>query len=351
MSCTSVVSDRAAADPVFPRPDAPEPGELTAIAPGVLWLRLALPFALNHVNVYLIEDGPGWALLDTGIGDAPTRAIWEHVLDHSLRGRRLTRVIVTHYHPDHMGLAGWLAERCAIELFMPQTEYLFAQNLRFNPDALASSAHRAFYRNGGLGAATTESVIGRGHGYLKLTSGLPPVYRRLIAGESLQIGGRGFEILTGAGHAPEQAMLLCRADRLFFAADQVLAKISPNVSVWPIEPRADPLAAYLGSLWALRALPDDLLVLAAHNLPFYGLHRRIRELARHHAHRCAEIAAACGEPRSVADLLPLLFPRPLDPHQTGFAFGEVLAHVNYMIRRGELASVDGTDPVQRVRVA
>jgi glyoxylase-like metal-dependent hydrolase (beta-lactamase superfamily II) len=348
MSCISSTSDRRLADLAFPRPDAPEPGELIEIAPGVLWLRLALPFALNHVNVYLIEDGPGWALLDTGVDDERTRAAWENVLARQLRGRNLTRLIITHYHPDHMGLAGWLAERCEIEVFMPQTEYLFAQNLRFNPDALASSAHRTFYRRGGLGAETTESVIGRGHGYLKLTSGLPPVYRRRVAGDSLKIGGRVFEVLTGAGHAPEQAMLLCRADGLFFADDQVLARISPNVSVWPIEPTADPLAAYLGSLSEVRELPGDLLVLAAHHLPFYGLHRRIDELARHHAQRCADIAATCSEPLSVAALLPVLFPRALDPHQTGFAFGEVLAHVSYMIRRGELTCVVGTDQVRRV---
>ena len=176
---------------------------------------------------------------------------------------------------------------------------------------------------------------GRSHSYAKLTTELPPVYRRLVAGERLRIGEREFEILTGGGHAPEQVMLLNRAEKIFFAADQVLARISPNIGVWPWEPLADPLGDYLRSLADLRReVPDDVLALPAHNLPFHGLHRRLAALERHHALRCAEIVAACADaPRTVAEVLPVLFPRALDAHQTGFAFGEVLAHVNYMVRR------------------
>jgi glyoxylase-like metal-dependent hydrolase (beta-lactamase superfamily II) len=273
--------------------------------------------------------------------------VWEQVLAE----RTLTRVIVTHYHPDHVGLAGWLTERSGLELSMSQTEYLFCQNMRHNPAALGGAMHRQFYRQRGLDDAAIDAVMGRGHHYTKLTTELPPVYRRLVAGERLRIGEREFEILTGGGHAPEQVMLLNRDEGLFFAADQVLARISPNIGVWPWEPLADPLGDYLRSLADLRRIvPDDVLALPAHNLPFYGLHQRLADLERHHALRCAEIVAACADaPRTVAEVLPVLFPRALDAHQTGFAFGEVLAHVNHMVRRGELAIETDAAGLQRIR--
>ncbi|MCW3476644.1 MBL fold metallo-hydrolase [Limobrevibacterium gyesilva] len=341
----------SAADLIFPRPVPPAPGEIAEIAPGILWLRLALPFQLDHVNIYLLEDGPGWAVLDTGIADLRTRTVWQSVLAERLQGRPLTRLIVTHFHPDHLGLAGWMTEELGLELYMSQVEYLQGLNLRHNPAALGTASHRDFYLKHGLDPATTATVMSRGHAYLKLTTGLPPAYHRLAAGERLRIGGRDFEILTGGGHAPEQVMLLCRDEGIFLAADQVLARISPNIGVWPWEPLADPLGAYLHSLAALRQqVPDDALVLPAHNLPFYGLHQRIADLERHHALRCDEIVAACAAgPRTTAEVLPVLFPRALDAHQMGFAFGEVLAHVNHMVRLGRLALEPGTDGKLRVR--
>ena len=332
----------------FPHPTAPEPGSLTEVAPGVLWLRLALPFALDHVNVYLLEDGDGWAALDTGLGDATTRAVWERVLE----GRRLTRIIGTHFHPDHMGQTGWLAEKCGPELLMSRTEYLFTVMLRGNMEAIRSPAHLAFFEQNGLGGEAKDAVTGRGHSYLKMTTGVPTTYRRLVAGESIDIGGRSFEVLTGGGHSPEQVMLLCRADKLFFPADQVLARISPNVSVWAWEPAADPLGDYMRSLHALHEVPDDVYVLAAHNLPFHGLHTRLDELIAHHVERCGRIAQATREtPLSAADIIPLLFRRALDAHQTGFAFGEVMAHVNYMLNRRELVAAEPDGNVRRVSLA
>ena len=319
---------------VFPHPVAPEPGTLTEVAPGVLWLRLALPFALDHVNVYLLEDGDGWAALDTGLGDDATRAVWESVID----GRRITRIVATHFHPDHIGNVGWLAEKFDAPLLMSRTEYLFTMTLRGNLDALRSPAQLDFYERNGLAGEAKEAVTGRGHSYLRMATGMPTRFQRLVAGESIDIGGRTLEVLTGGGHAPEQVMLHCRSEKLFFPADQVLARISPNVSVWAWEPAANPLGDYMTSLAALHEVPDDVYVLAAHNLPFHGLHTRLDELMAHHTERCAGIAAACAEPRSGAEIVPVLFRRALDAHQTGFAFGEVMAHINYMLRRGELVA-------------
>ena len=341
--------EAARSDLHFPVATAPAPGEITAIAPGVLWLRLPLPFQLDHVNIYLIEDGPGWAVVDAGYGDDRTRAVWEAVTAGALAGRKLTRLIVTHFHPDHVGLAGWLAERFGLPLAMSQTEYMFGLALQQPSSAAQDATQRAFYRRHGLSAEATANVAGDGHAYLRATTGMPPVFRRLIAGDSIRIGERRFQVLTGAGHAPEQVMLHCAADRLFLAADQVLAKISPHIGIWAMEPEADPLGEYLRSLAALRAaLPDDVLVLAAHNLPFFGLHARIDQLIGHHAARCDAVAAACRPaPRAAADIVPLLFRRVPDAHQRGFALREVLAHINHMLPEGRLAPSDGTDGVRR----
>lgn len=322
----------------FPFAQPPAHGEVTEVASGVLWFRLKLPFALNHVNIYLIEDDGGWMVLDTGLATDDCRAGWDAVMGGPLKGQRLTSMLVTHFHPDHVGLAGWLAARHGLSLSMPQTEYLFHLQARQPGGDMTGEAHRGFYRMHGLGDSETEIVIGRGHGYLRMTEMAPATYRRVRHGDNWRIGGRGFQLLTGGGHAVEQAMLHQPTDRLLFAADQVIAKISPNVSVHPMEPDQDALGTYLQDLKALRGdVGSEVLVLPGHGLPFYGLHARIGELIAHHGQRCALIGDGCREqPLSVAELVPYLFTRALDPHQMGFAFGEVLAHVNYMLGGGTL---------------
>ncbi|HJS88001.1 MAG TPA: MBL fold metallo-hydrolase [Acetobacteraceae bacterium] len=337
----------------FPHTEPPAPGGVRPIAPGVLWLRLPLPYRLDHVNIYLIEEEGGWCAIDTGLGDRRCRELWEAALAGPLSGGRLTRLIVTHFHPDHVGLAGWLAERFDLPLLMPRPEYLFSLALRYAPGDLGADMHRPFYRTHGLDADTTELVLSRGHEYLRRTSGVPTTYTRLQHGDTLRIGERRFQVLTGGGHALEQAMLVRAEEGLFFAADQVIARISPNVSVHAMEPQADALGIYLRSLGTIRETVDpDVLVLPGHGLPFVGLHARIDELARHHDARCALIAAGCkNAPLSAAELVPVVFTRALDPHQTGFAFGEVLAHVNYMLGRGELREERGADGVARYRAA
>src|SRR5262245_33875031 len=344
------LDSRADGGVVFPVAEPPAPGAVVEVAPGILWVRVALPFRLDHINVYLIEDGSGWAVLDTGIDNAATRAVWNALVAGPLAGRRLTRLIVTHYHPDHIGLAGWLCERFGLPLLTTQTAYLGCLNVSLSPGALDAKPYREFYLRHGLDAASTQRVATQGHAYLKMVSGLPPTFERIVAGDTLSIGGRSFAVLTGNGHAPEQAMLYCAADNVLLAADQVLAKITPNVSVWVVEPNGDPLGLYLRSLGELKgAIPADALVLPGHQLPFVGLHVRGDQLADHHGMRCAAIAEACrAAPRSAAELVPVLFTRELDPHQMSFAFSEVQAHVNYMLRRGELAWVEGTDGIERV---
>jgi glyoxylase-like metal-dependent hydrolase (beta-lactamase superfamily II) len=324
---------------VFPNLDPPKPGETIEVRPGVLWARFPLPFRLDHFNIYLIEDGDGLAVVDAGIDDARSRAAWDALLDGPLRGRRLTRIIATHFHPDHVGLAGWLCERFGLKLAMSEAEYLIALNIRLDPQGLRSEPYRSFYRSHGLTEESTELLLGNGLQYLRMVSALPRTFLRLIAEERLRIGGREFEVMTGAGHSPEQVMLYSRADNFVLIADQVLAKISPNVSVEAMDPEGDPLGAYLRSLERLKAtLPEDVLVLPGHRLPFVGLHVRADELIAHHEARCMAILESCKQgPQTVGELVPVIFGRNIDdPHQLVFAFSEALAHVNILVRGGRL---------------
>jgi len=307
-------------------------------------MRFALPFRLDHVNIYLLEDGPGWAVIDTGIGNAETEALWTAALGGILGSRPVTRIIATHFHPDHAGMAGWLCERTGAPLAMSQTEYLTSLVMQMRPDMLESEPYESFYRDHGLSAEVTARLLGSGHVYLRMLTGLPRTFRRLVAGETLEIGGRQWDVLTAGGHSPEQVMLHCAADRLLLAADQIMVRISPNISVQAMDPQGDPLGIYMRSLQRFKDSVDaDTFVLPGHHLPFHGLHQRADELLAHHLARCDAILAACrGEGRTAAELVPVVFGRAIeDPHQMGFAFSEALAHINYLERVQRLAFRDG----------
>ena len=335
----------------YPHAAPPALGEAIAIADGVLWTRLPLPFRLDHVNVYLLEDEGGFAVLDTGVDTPEARAVWETLLAGVLRGKQLTKIVVTHFHPDHIGLAGWLGKRFGAPLYAGLTTYLSSINISVRPDSLEGEHYRDFYLRHGLAPEIAALVATRGHEYLRLVHALEPTFRRILPGDTLPIGGRDYRLLSGEGHAPEQIMLLSEADGLFFAADQVLAKITPNVSVWAVDPDGDPLALYLRSLRALtEQVAPDVLVLPGHQLPFYGLHSRAEELIAHHGLRCDLILSSCkGTPHSAAELVPVLFPKALDPHQLSFAFSETQAHINYLIGRGSLEASLSADGIERVR--
>jgi glyoxylase-like metal-dependent hydrolase (beta-lactamase superfamily II) len=329
----------------MPFAEPPPPGQATEVAPGVLWLRLALPFRLDHVNIYVMEDGPGWAVVDTGIGDEATEAIWRGLLGGLLGGRPMTRIIATHFHPDHAGMAGWLCDRTGAALHMAQTEYLTSLVFQMRPDLLESEPHVSFYRDHGLSEEVTHGLLSGGHRYLRMMTGLPRTFRRLAAEEVVEIGGRYWQVLTAGGHSAEQVMLHCAADRLLLAADQIMVRISPNISVQAMDPQGDPLGIYLRSLQRLKAtIAEDTLVMPGHHLPFLGLHRRADELIEHHEARCDAILDACrSRGLTAAELVPVVFRRPIDdPHQMGFAFSEALAHINHLERRKRLRFADGT---------
>ncbi len=331
----------------FPVAAPPRRGELVSIAPGVSWLRMPLPFALDHINLWLLEDGPGWTIVDAGYAMPETQAAWELIFTDHLGGRPVTRIIVTHYHPDHIGLAGWLTERWRARLWITEKEWLYARVMSRGSDDFGP-LRREFARRAGLDAAASELFGAREKSYRRGVPTVSPAFRRIADGVTIQIDGREWRVIVGEGHAPELACLYCAEAGVLISGDQVLPRISPNVSVQPHEPDGDPLAQYLTSLAKLRAaVPSETLVLPSHNLPFFGLHARIDDLAAHHAARCEELVAALTEPRSAVDMLPVLFRRPLDPHQTAFALGEALAHLHYLEGRGALDRVHGPDGVDR----
>jgi glyoxylase-like metal-dependent hydrolase (beta-lactamase superfamily II) len=331
----------------FPVAGPPEPAETLEVAAGVRWLRMPLPFALDHINLWLLEDGPGWTIVDTGYAMPRTRELWEQIFAHALVGLPVTRVIVTHYHPDHIGLAGWLTERWQAPLWITEKEWLSARVMSRGDEDLGPSRRR-FAHRAGLDAASCELFGEREYSYRRGVPSVPASFQRLSDRMLLEIGGREWRVIVGEGHAPELACLYCAEIGVLISSDQVLPKISPNISVQPHEPDGDPLALYLASLGELRkAVPPEVLVLPSHNLPFYGLHRRIDALAAHHRARCREVLAACEQPKTATQLLPTLFRRPLDWHQLGFALGEALAHVHYLMHQGALDRDLGPDGVYR----
>jgi glyoxylase-like metal-dependent hydrolase (beta-lactamase superfamily II) len=332
----------------FPHREAPAPGTVRELAPGVLWLRMALPFALDHINLWLLEDGEGWTLVDTGLGDEPTRALWTRIFADVIGTRPVRRVLVTHYHPDHAGNAGWLCARFGAPLWITQAEYLTAHAVREGVAGYVPGATLALFRANGLDEARQAQMATRGNIYRRQVPEFPDSYRRIMDGERIAIGGRDWRVIAGYGHAPEHASLHCESLGLILSGDMLLPSISTNVSVWAVDPEGDPLGQFLASIRRYRELPADTLVLPSHGLPFRGAAERVGQLEAHHEARLAELMEACGEaPRSAAEVLELLFRRKLDTHQMFFAMGEAIAHLHFLERTGSLRRAVGADGVTR----
>ena len=355
----------------YPFGDAlPATGTTLEVAPGVRWLRMPLPFALDHINLWLLHDRldgvDGWSVVDCGVTSDATRAAWEQVFATQLQGLPVLRVMVTHMHPDHIGLAHWLCERWSTagdpgasagvgdcRLWISATDWNAARissqsTTGFGGDAAA----RFFARHGLTDPDSLAKVRARSNYYASMVPAVPQRFRRLMDGMALDIGGRAWTCIAGYGHAPEHIALHCAELGVLISGDMVLPRISTNVSVIDLEPEADPLPLYLRSLDRLRALPAGTLVLPSHGKPFRGLHERIAQLHAHHDERFAEVLAACAAaPRSAAELIPVLFKRPLDLHQTTFAIGEAIAHAHALANQGRLRPVPGADGVLRWALA
>ena len=338
----------------FPHADIPAPGRIAEVAPGVMWLRMPLPFALDHINLWLLVDEidgvRGWTAIDCGYGDQATREIWQQHFGDTFRGMPLLRVIVTHYHPDHLGNAQWLLEsnpRAHRLLWSTQSDFYTAHVVW--QDLVQYEMHRTatFFARHGMPADVTQAQAGRGNLYRIAVPELPQAFRRIVAGDEIMIGGHAWRVIVGVGHSPEHASFWCRALNVLISGDMLLPKISTNVSTWGTDPEGDPLRMFLASIRAYNALPADVLVLPSHGLPFVGAHARVKALEQHHAERIDELLAAASSPVTAYDLLPVLFRRKLDIQQQFFAMGESVAHLNHLWHQGRVRRIPGPDGIIR----
>ena len=317
---------------------------------------MPLPFALDHINLWLLEDGEGWTLVDTGYGVQATWELWETHLAGVMDGRPVKNIVVTHYHPDHVGSAGWLVKRTGAPLWMTTGEYLSAHAAREDVAGFDNHALRDLYLTHGIAQEALPPSMRspdapRGGRYARGVPDLPQRYRRLMHGDRLAIGGCDWEVITVFGHAPEHAALWCAGKGVLISGDQVLPRITTNVGVWGNQPEANPLALFLGSLGRFGHLPADALVLPSHDRVFVGLHARISQLHAHHGERLARLEEGCGSPITAFEALPLLFRRKLDDHQIFFAMGESIAHLHYLEAAGRVRREDDVAGVRRfVRV-
>lgn len=324
----------------YPFDAPPLPRASLEVAPGVHWIRMPMPFALDHINVWAIAEQDGWAVVDTGIRTDEATAVWRDWCSREASRRPVTRVFITHMHPDHVGMAGWLTRTFGCRLWMTRAEY-------FNCRVAASDTGREapddavdFYRRAGWGAEAIELYRARFGRFGQHIYALPESYRRLHDGEEISIGNHLWRVIVGTGHSPEHACLYCPELKIFISGDQVLPRISSNVSVFPIEPDANPMADWLASMTKLKEqVPDDVLVLPSHNDCFRGLHARLDRL-RHSQERSLErLRRALTEPRRAVDVFSALFARPIgetDMSQMGLATGESLACLNYLMWQGEV---------------
>ena len=308
--------------------NGPAAGELIQVAEGIGWARLPVPGSLKHINIWALDDGDGIAIVDTGLDIAPCREAWEALLAGPLAGRRVTRIIVTHFHPDHIGLAGWLAERFGARLWMSREEWLFARMLTADVRDAPPDEALGYWRATGWTDERIEAEKAKGWGrFSSVVSPVPVSFVRLCDGDGVRIGSRDWKVLTGNGHCPEHVCLVDPAGGIMIAGDQVLPRITSNVSLSLSEPEGDPLGDWLDSIAKLKTLPDSLLVLPSHGEPFTGLHARLDALDHGHRDRLDALHAHLAEPRRAVDCFPILFGRKIDDNVMGLATGEAMAHL------------------------
>jgi glyoxylase-like metal-dependent hydrolase (beta-lactamase superfamily II) len=335
----------------------PKPGTTLELAPGVRWIRMALPFALDHINLWLLRDEidgrQGWSVVDCCISRDEAKNQWEQIFANELDGLPVLRVIVTHMHPDHIGLAYWLCERWRAPLWISATDYNMARIGSQIASGFGGDSAALFFASHGMNEpATVDQVKGRAGYYSTLVPAVPRQFRRMMDDNVLTIGGRAWRCISGYGHAPEHISLYCAELGVLIGGDMMLPRISTNVSVFDMEPESDPLQLFLQSIDKFQHLPADTLTLPSHGKPFTGLHQRIEQLHAHHRERLAEVLHACaGKPCSAADVLPVLFKRKLDLHQMTFAMGESIAHLHALWFDGKLQRSRDADGVYRFKPA
>ena len=322
----------------YPWETPPAPGEAIEVAEGVLWLRLPLPMTLDHVNIYALDDGDGWTIIDTGMSSRKSRAIWESLLAGPLKGKPVTRVVMTHHHPDHVGLVGWFMREHGATLRATRVAWLLARMLTLDVEEVPSPQAITFRKRAGASPAYMEKFAReRPFNFADMVEPIPVGFLRMKEGEVIRMGGRDWDIRLGNGHAPEHATFWSRDDNLVISGDQIIASISPNLGVYPQQPEEDPLSDWLEACHRLAPFArEDHLVLAGHKLPFTGLPLRMHQLIENHVGALKRLSAWLETPRVAADCFPPLFKREIDEGTFGLALVEAIAHLNHLHQKGEV---------------
>ncbi len=323
----------------YPHETPPAKGTAREIADGILWIRLSMPLGLDHVNVYALREPNGWTVIDTGLDTKLNRREWAAIIKDDLRGDPILRVVVTHHHPDHVGLAGWFMAQGA-ELLMTRTAWLTARMLTLDEEPTPSSEAVSFWRGAGMDEALlSKRLDNRPFNFCDTVYPLPLGFTRLEEGAVHRLGGRDWVVHLGQGHAPDHATLWCQDAPLVLAGDQLLPSISPNLGVYPTEPMADPVAEWLESSARFETMArEDHLVLPGHKLPYHGLPARLAQLSDNHHGALARLREHLrAEPRTAVDCFAPLFKRQIDEATYGLAMVEAVAHLNHLYHLGEVA--------------
>ncbi|WP_238368734.1 MBL fold metallo-hydrolase [Mesobacterium pallidum] len=337
----------------YPWDEPPAQGEATEVAPGVLWMRLPLPMKLDHVNVYALDEGDSWTVIDTGFDSARTRALWGELMAGPLGGKPVTRLIVTHHHPDHVGLAGWFQREHGAELWMTRTAWLMARMLTLDTQAVPVRETLEFWKRAGMEPDIFERrAAERPLNFSDICHEMPLGFRRIRQGDVIRIGGRDWDVHLGNGHAPSHATFWSRDDTLVMSGDQILSTISSNIGVYATEPEADPVGEWLESCERLEPLArPDHLVLGGHKLPFTGLPFRMRQLIDNHHGALKRLAGFLDTPKSAAECFPPLFKRSIGESEYGLALVESIAHLSHLYQTGRVSRAlreDGAHVYQRI---
>lgn len=322
----------------YPFDEPPPFGELIEVATDIFWTRLPLPMALDHVNVYILNDGESWTIVDTGFDTKRTRSIWRKLLDGPLSAKPVARVLVTHHHPDHVGLAGWFQSEFGAELIITQIAWLSSRMLTLDEQTRPTDEALEFWRQGGMDAKVyAKRAVERPFNFADVVAPLPLGFTRMKQGDVLQIGGRSWDVHVGNGHAPEHAVLFSRDDNLVLCGDQLLPSISPNIGVYATEPMADPLSQWLESCAHFKTIAcEDHFVLGGHKLPYIGLPMRLRQLIQNHHGGLERLLEFLDTPKAAGDCFPTLFKRKIGEGEYGLALVESIAHVNHLYLAGKV---------------
>ena len=350
---TGAVADASEAEGIrFPFDDYPAEGTGTEVADGVFWVSTTVPFkALKQVNLWLLRDGPGWTMIDCGYGKSPVREQLKGTWASVLGGRPITRLIVTHFHPDHAGHSGFVAEHWGLRPLMTQGEWFAANLSRADQGTDDMGGRERFYRRHGLSEAYLDKFMAEVVPY-KDGVELAPDYKRLCNGDVLSIDRDRWRVVIGEGHSPEHVSLYSAERRILIAGDQILPGITTNVSAWPSEPDFDAVGAFLATCREfLDVLDPDTLILPSHRKPFFNVRHRLRELALHHADRLNLMLASAGREVCAGDLIDVLFRPGLDGHQIGFAMGEIIAHLNHLVVLGHMRMTESCSQIRYHRIS